>query len=103
MDGSQVERRIRIESSDEESRFQLVTPTWAVDVEYIEVHAMVWLKVERIPLATVRVYRDDQPTIAQTAVFAFEYMGAKHALELHLYPESGAQLVSLRTKEDPGS
>ncbi|MFQ5794146.1 MAG: restriction endonuclease [Candidatus Bipolaricaulia bacterium] len=96
--GSKVKRLIHLDFTNEQDCFQLITTSGAVDIAYIEVYTELWIEVEKKPVTTVRVYRDDNKIVAQSAEFEFKHMGKTFALELHQYPQSGTQFVSVRTK-----
>ena len=98
--GSKVNRRIILNSPNKQDCFQLMTTSGFVDIEQFEVDAKLWIEVKNNPLTSMRLYSADNKIIAQSAEFEFEHMGKTLAFELHKYPQSGKQAISLRKKEN---
>jgi hypothetical protein len=97
--GSKVNCHINLNFTNKQDCFQLITTSGVVDIKQVKVDAELWIEVEKKPLKSVRFYRDDNKIIAQSAEFEIGYEGETLALELHKYPQSGEQVVSLRKKE----
>ncbi|MFQ5793804.1 MAG: restriction endonuclease [Candidatus Bipolaricaulia bacterium] len=95
-----AKRHVRLVFPNKQDRFQLATTAGVLDIAYVDISAKLWIEVEKHPLTTVCLYRDDTETIVRTAEFKFEAMGRELTLGLHQLPDSGEQFVSIRATDE---
>jgi hypothetical protein len=103
LDGSKIKRKIILKFENKEDRFQVSTKSGDVDIESLELDAILWIVEEKVPPASMKAYRNKDKDIAKIQDFHFNINGKEFALCFHKSEIDGVQQISVIPDVEPNN
>ena len=98
--GSKIKRNIHCNFSNVDDRYQIMTISGPCDIKSLEIDAELSINISKKPIESARIYRKGSEIITESAEFDINISDKIMALEIHKYPQSKIQAISLRKKEN---
>jgi hypothetical protein len=80
IDGSRVRRQVRLNFTNEEQRYAMVTPDFRVRMEGVRLEMDLWVDRVQLPTSALREYRDGDVVLAQSIEVTFDWNGQEGIL-----------------------
>jgi hypothetical protein len=80
IDGSRVRRHVRLNFTNEEQRYAMVTPDFRVRMEGVRLEMDLWVDRVQLPTSALREYRDGDVVLAQSIEVTFDWNGQEGIL-----------------------
>lgn len=94
-----VRLRIDFPKGDE---LQILTSPDPMDIDHVDMVVELWIEIEKKPLKSVKLYKDENRIIAKTADFeSVKFMGKKLTIGFHQFPETEEQFISTELENEP--